>query len=92
MYIFFSSPPPSRADAALLGLLGELGVDEVTVEAGLGHEGFVRPDLYDLALVHSDGLVRAFHGGQAMGDDDGGPVLHYVDERILDEGLVLRVE
>ena len=43
-------------------------------------------------VIDDEDLVRAPHGAQAVGDDDGGPSLERVVERPLDRSLALAVE
>ena len=48
--------------------------------------------LDDAAVVHHHDAVAHLHRGQAMGDDDGGAVLHQPLERVLHHALALGVE
>src|SRR3990172_11798776 len=71
----------------------ELELVQSAVEARRpADELVVTPHLLDPSVLDHHDLIGAANGREAMGDDDRGPVHHQVLERLLDQGLGLRVE
>ena len=62
------------------------------VEPAHGHQFTVRARFHDAALVEHIQRVGIGDGGEAMGDDDGGAILHQAIERFLHLPLAFGVE
>jgi hypothetical protein len=75
-----------------VGFQAVLAGVEVVVAAAELVEGLVGSSFDDVALLDDEDLVGAANGGEAVGDDEGGPALHEVAEAVLDHGLGLGVE
>src|SRR2546427_8139037 len=71
---------------------GELASDEVGVEVAPGDELRVATDLHHPAVVEHNDRVRVAHRGEAVGDDERGPVARQPLERGADGGLAYRIE
>src|SRR5688500_9006363 len=67
--------PPYRATALLRRIQRELQLGQAAVEAAPAHQIGVPAFLDDAAVVHHQNATGALHGGEAMGDDEGGATL-----------------
>ena len=68
-------------------LLGELAVVQFRVETAPCEELVVASLLDDVAVVEDEDVIRILDGGQAVGDDEAGPVRHEVGHGFLDDAL-----
>src|SRR5579863_6767676 len=75
-----------------IGFEAVLAGVEVVVPPTEGEELGVVAALNDSSLLHDQDLVGAADGGEPVGDDEGGAVLHELRESGLDHGLGLGVE
>ncbi len=83
-----------RRDKSILHALEDavLQFPQAAVQAVLREQGAVRPALADPAVVHHQDLVHVLQSHQAVGDEQGGPVLHQPEQGIQHFLLRQRVE
>src|SRR5258705_8109452 len=70
----------------------ELQVVEAPIQTIGGEQIVVAAALHDAALRQHDDEVGVLHRGQAVGDDEHGPVRHEALDRLLHQPFRLRVE
>ena len=56
------------------------------------HQFVVRPGLDDASVVEHQNARRIAHGGEPVGDDEGGAAFHHLIERLRDARLGYRIE
>ena len=70
----------------------ELGFVQAAVQAALGQQPLVRPDLDDTTAFEHDDAIGVQNGGQSMCNHDVGASAHEALQRILDQELAFAVE
>ena len=65
--------------------------DQAGIDAILGQQLLVPPGLHTYPAIQHDDLIGLCHRRETMGNDDRGAVLHQAVERLLNDGLTLRV-
>src|SRR5690606_9313016 len=68
---------------------GQLAGPHAAVRPVGGDELLVRAELHDPAALEDADVGAVPHGGEPVGDDDGGAALHQAAEGILDEAFRL---